>query len=135
MGRGFGSPMSALIVQTDRVEAELGAAALEALGLRVQRVSTAEEAIEHLLGLSGQITVLLADHDLPGAMDGAALVWRVSVLWPGISAVLMSVDTDERALDLPARTTRLRRPWRPLDIVAAAERASRADHSVHAVRL
>lgn len=127
--------MVALIVEEDRIESELGAAVLTEFDLAVRQVRSAEEAILHLVEQSGNVTVLLADAGLPGAMSGLTLARRVSVLWPAISVILLSDQDGFDLGDLPARTACLRRPWRALDIVAAAERAARHDHSVRAVQL
>ncbi len=125
----------ALIVEDDLAQSELGAAMLEEFDLNVRQVQTAEDAIEHLRERSGEVTVLVADVNLPGPMDGMALARSVAVLWPGISVIVTSGDLGERLGDLPDGCVYVPKPWRPLDIVAAAERAARADHSVHALHL
>ena len=125
----------ALIVEDDAAQSELGASMLEEFDLCVRQVQTAEDAIEHLRIRSGEVTVLVADVNLPGAIDGMSLAKHVSVLWPGISVIVTSGDPGARLRDLPERCVYVPKPWRPLDIVAAAERAARADHSVHGLRL
>ncbi|NNM72176.1 response regulator [Enterovirga aerilata] len=125
----------ALIVEDDLAQCELGAALLEELDLSVRQVQTAEDAIQHLRDRSGEVTVLVADVNLPGPMDGVSLARSVSVLWPGISVIVTSGAPGGRLGDLPPNCVYVPKPWRPLDIAAAAERAARADHSVHAVRL
>ena len=125
----------ALIVEDDLAQSELGAAMLEEFDLSVRQVQTAEDAIEHLRERSGEVTVLVADVNLPGPMDGMALARSVAVLWPSISVIVTSGELGERFRDLPHGCVYVPKPWRPLDIVAAAERAARADHSVHGVHL
>lgn len=127
--------MSALIVEDDVGQSALGAMMLKEFDLEVDQVRSAEEAIACLCGRSGQITVLLADIHLSGVMDGLALAHRVSVLWPAVSVIVTSGDGDIQASDLPPRATFIPKPWRALDIVAVAERAARADHTVRAVQL
>jgi len=78
--------------------------------------------------------VVLADVNLAGATNGIALAHRVAVLWPAVSVIVTSGDPGACLGDLPPRATYIPKPW-ALDIVAAAERASRADHSVRAVEL
>lgn len=126
---------SALIVEDDPGQSELGALMLREFDLVVAQVASAEAAIEHLCRESGAVTVLLADIKLPGPMDGLALAHRVAVLWPSISVIVTSGAPTLGERSLPARATFVPKPWRPLDIVTAAERASRADHSVHSLRL
>lgn len=126
---------TALIVEDDRGQSELAALLLEEFDLRVIQVASAEEALGRLCDLSEEIGVVLIDIHLEGEMDGLALAERVTVLWPTLSVLVTSGDVEAASCGLPPRTTFIPKPWRPLDIVAAAERAARADHSVHALRL
>lgn len=126
--------MSALIVEDDRGLSALGASMLEEFDLRVEQVQTAEEAIDHLRSDAGSIAILVADINLPGKMDGLALAHSVSLLWPSISVIVTSGQLG-RPGALPHGAVFIPKPWRGLDIVAAAERAARADHSVRSVRL
>lgn len=126
---------TALIVEDDAGQSELGALMLREFDLDVAQVTSAEAAIDHLCRESGAVTVLLADINLAGPMDGLALAHRVAVLWPSISVIVTSGGPVLKPPALPAGATFVGKPWRALDIVAVAERASRADHSVHAVRL
>jgi DNA-binding NtrC family response regulator len=135
MARTAQAAYRALIVEDDRGQSALGAALLEEFDLDVRQVGTAEEAIEHLTAIGGEICVLVADVNLPGPMDGVALARRVAVLWPSISLIVTSGDPGNRLSDLPDRCVYVPKPWRGLDIVAAAERAARADHSVRGLRL
>lgn len=127
--------MSALIVEDDHGQSELGAAILREFDLTVEQVRSAEEAINYLCSKAGEISVVLADVNLAGAMNGIALAHRVAVLWPALSVIVTSGDPGACLGDLPPRATYIPKPWRALDIVAAAERAFRADHSVRAVEL
>lgn len=127
--------MTALIVDKDISQCDLGALVFDAFDIAVERVGTAQEAIDHLVDHSGKVMVLLADADLCGGIDGVALARRVAVLWPAMSVILTTSASDAAPSDLPPRAVCLTKPWRPLDIVAAAERASRADHTVRSVRL
>lgn len=135
MARADQPRCSALIVEDDRGQSELGAAMLAEFDLEVHQVRTAEEAISHLRDRGGAVTVLLADVNLPGAMDGVALARSVAVLWPSISLIVTSGDPPELFAALPDGCVFIPKPWRALDIVAAAERAARADHSIHSLRL
>lgn len=126
---------AALVVEKDRRESELGAAMLREFDLAVTQVQSAEEAIGVLCERPNEVGVVLADVKLSGAIDGLGLARRVSVLWPSISLILTSDEPGVAAERLPARATYVPKPWRGLDIVSAAERAARADHSVRAVVL
>lgn len=127
--------MGALIVEKGRGVDDIGAMMRSELDMHVDRVSSAEAALDHLRDRGGATALMVADLDLPGRMDGLALARSVCVLWPSISVILTSSTPRDGLPDIPERAVYVARPWRALDIVSAAERAARADHSVHAVRL
>lgn len=126
---------TALIVEDDRGQSELAALVLAEFDLDVIQVASGEEALACLVENPERIGVVLIDIHLAGEMCGIALARRVAVLWPTLSVLVTSGDLNAAQDSLPPRATFLPKPWRPLDIVAAAERASRADHSVRALRL
>ncbi len=126
--------MGALIVEDRDSVVDLGAMLRSELDLHVDQVSSAEAALEHLRERGGATALMVADIDLPGPMDGLALARSVSVLWPSISVIVTSGIPRDLLPSLPERAVYVAKPWRALDIVSAAERAARADHSVHAVR-
>lgn len=125
----------ALIVEDDRGQSELAALLLREFDLRVIQVPSADAALSHLFDLGEEIGVVLIDIHLEGEMDGLSLAERVSVLWPTLSVLVTSGDVQAADERLPASATFIPKPWRPLDIVAAAHRAAETDHSVHALRL
>ena len=126
---------TALIVEDDPAQLQLGAAMLGEFDLSVALAANADEALACLHDRSGEIALVLADVNLPGDLDGAELVRRVAILWPAVSLIVTSGEQLADGPLLPDHATFIPKPWRPLDIVAAVDRASRADHSVHAVRL
>ena len=125
---------SALVVDSDPHVSAMGAAMLVEFGMDVAEVSSAEAALDHLCQKAGIVGVVVADSRLSGAMNGVELAHRVSVLWPTISVIVIAHDEHDQLATLPRTATFLRRPWHALDLVSATERATRADHSVHAVQ-
>lgn len=134
MTHADGTRKRALIVEDDEGQSELGALMLGEFDLDVCQVRTAEDALDHLREHGGSVALVVADVKLAGPMDGAGLARRVSVLWPTISMIVTS-GAEDGSDDLPPSCVFVPKPWRGLDIVAAAERAARADHSVSSVRL
>lgn len=130
-----GERKRALIVEDDGGQSELGALMLEEFDLSVRQLSTAEDALDHLRQDGGSVAMVVADIGLPGPMDGLALARSVSVLWPSVSVIVTSGGPSPDSADLPDGCVFVPKPWRALDIVAAAERAARINHSVHAVQL
>lgn len=126
---------AALIVEDDRGESELAALVLAEFNLNVIQVASGEDALSCLFDRAEEIGVVLIDVHLEGDMDGIALAQRIGILWPAHSVLVTSGDLNAGRERLPPRATFIPKPWRPLDIVAAAERAARADHSVRAIQL
>lgn len=123
----------ALLVEDDH-GCDFEAMVLEEFDFSVSRVRTAEEAIGHLQQRGGATGLVVADMRLAGAMDGVDLARSVSILWPQISIIVMSAHPVDRPAHLPEGTVYVPKPWQPLQLVDAASRAARADHSVHAIQ-
>lgn len=124
----------ALVVEDDCGSSELGAAMLAEFGLDVVSVRSAEAAIAHLVQCAGRVRLVLAGN-CAGDMKGDALARRIGVLWPTVSVIVTPDGTASRDHDRPARATYLPKSWHPLEMVSIAERAARADHSVHSLAL
>lgn len=125
---------TALVVESDPAVSALGAAMIGEFGLDVDQVASAEAALDHLCARAGAVGVVVADLHLCGPMDGVQLAQRIAVLWPTVSVIVVARHDHDHVMELPGTATFLRRPWQALDLVSAAERATRADHSVHAVQ-
>lgn len=126
---------TALIVESDRHLSDLAAMMMREFDLDIAQVSGAQAALDHLCAHSSGIDIALIGVSLDGVMDGLALARRISVLWPTMSVIVISGGIPAgKAPPLPSRTTLIPKPWRPLDIVAAAANAARADHSLRSIR-
>ena len=125
---------TALVVDSDPRVSAMGAAMLGEFGMDVAEVASAEAALDHLCAHAGAVGVVVADIRLSGPMNGVELAHRVAVLWPTVSIIVVAHDDEDQLAVLPRTATFLRQPWHALDLVSATERATRADHSVHAVQ-
>ena len=124
----------ALVVDDDCGSSEFGVEMLGELGLDVVTVRSAEAAIDHLMRYPGRVRLVLAGN-CTGDLKGDALARRIGILWPTISVIVTPDGSAVRDHDRPVRATYLPQSWRPLDVVSVAERAARADHSVHSLTL
>ena len=70
-----------------------------------------------------EVTMILADVRLPGAMDGVDLAWEVKLRWPLLPVILTSGFPCERVGDLPLGVAYMPKPWQPLNVLIAAEQA------------
>ena len=82
---------------------------LEQRGFAVLQAANADEAIE-ILTRNSEIRGVLSDIDMPGSMNGIALVNVVSKRWPRCWLMLVSGMTAPRAEDLPERTYFIPKP-------------------------
>ena len=62
----------------------------------------------------------------PCLMDGVGLACAVNANWPWISILVTSGYGGARVSDLPSAATYIEKPRRALEILMAADRASRA---------
>jgi CheY-like chemotaxis protein len=74
------------------------------------------------------IDMIFADVRLPGVMDGIDLAWEVKLRWPLLPVVLTSGYRCERVGDLPRGVGYVPKPWRPLDVLIAADEALASAH-------
>jgi len=87
----FSSPRI-LLVEDDPAQATLFAQVLRMSGYTVVTADTAEEAVELLA--ASPFDLLLADWDLPEAMQGDALIALAKQQYPTIKAILYSNHAD-----------------------------------------
>ncbi|PVE21763.1 response regulator [Microvirga sp. KLBC 81] len=127
MGRDVGCSRVALIVEDDKELRALAVALLEETDLRVVEASSAEEALQCLNYLAGEVAFLFADVRLPCLMSGVDLARTVRLKWPWIRTVLTSDTPLEEELDKALRHVRfMPKPWRPLELLMEAERSAEA---------
>ena len=96
---------------------------LEDEQLNVIECESAEAALAIMLIGGREVTMILADVRLPGAMDGVDLAWEVKLRWPLLPVILTSGFPCERVGDLPLGVAYMPKPWQPLNVLIAAEQA------------
>jgi CheY-like chemotaxis protein len=105
-----------LVVEDQVLVRIMAADALEDHGFTAWEAADADEALKTLME-HPSIELLFTDIDMPGSMDGMALVRRVHAERPHVKLVVTSgafTLTDE---DLPDHGTFLRKPYPPLRLV------------------
>ncbi|KQP30610.1 response regulator receiver protein [Methylobacterium sp. Leaf104] len=114
----------ALVVEDDADVRNLATAVLEESDLDVIACDSAEAAISVLERSGGNVALLFADVRLGAGMDGIALASAVERRWPDVRVVLTS-GGDARAVEaMPAQAVYMQKPWRALDVLVQAERAT-----------
>jgi CheY-like chemotaxis protein len=75
--------------------------------------------------LRGQdVAMIFADIRLSGVMDGIDLAREVKMRWPHLVVVLTSGNAGEHPERLPPGVDYMPKPWQPLNVLVAAQRAS-----------
>ena len=123
MGQAQHKNRAVLIVEDDAEVRSLVATLLEDEQLNVIECESAEAALAIMLIGGREVTMILADVRLPGAMDGVDLAWEVKLRWPLLPVILTSVFPCECVGDLPLGVAYMPKPWQPLNVLIAAEQA------------
>jgi CheY-like chemotaxis protein len=131
MGRKIEPARVALIVEDEPELRELAAALLEETDLQVAEASSAEEALDYLRDHAEGVAFLFADVRLPCLMSGIDLARTVRLKWPWIRTLLTSGSPLEDASADVLRNVRfMPKPWRALEVLMEAERATRASRAL-----
>ena len=113
----------ALVVEDEPEVRALAEALLEETELSVVGCDSAEAALAVLQARGGEVALVFADVRLAGEMDGLQLARAVSTLWPRARLVVTSGRSVARP-DVPEHAVFIPKPWRALDVLVEAERAS-----------
>ncbi|GBU17273.1 MAG: response regulator [Methylobacterium sp. CG08_land_8_20_14_0_20_71_15] len=124
MGQAMSDARIALVVEDDPAVRDLATAVLEETDLDVIACETAEAAISVLEQPDLQVALLFADVRLPGPMDGLALARTVGRRWPETRVIVTSGADASRSMEMPEQARFMRKPWRPLDVLVEAEKAT-----------
>lgn len=130
MGQKIETCRVALIVEDDFEVRGLAAALLEETDLKVVEVDSAEEALNYLREHAEEVAFLFADVRLPCLMNGLDLARTVRINWPWVRMVLTSgAASEDGAIDVPHDVRFMPKPWRALEVLMEAERASQSARS------
>ncbi|MEB2622106.1 response regulator [Pseudomonas sp. YuFO8] len=107
-----------IVVEDDPTLRMLMVDILSEIGLRSLDFETADDALVYLLSMPEGCPLVIADHGLPGQIQGAEFIEMVKAKWPSTATIL----TSGYALDpsiVPSSTTYLDKPWSLNDLVMA----------------
>jgi DNA-binding NtrC family response regulator len=123
MGQAQQKRRTVLIVEDDAELRSLTAALFEDEQLETIECESAEAALAILLIGGREVAMIFADVRLRGVMDGIDLAREVKMRWPLLPVILTSGHPRERVGELPPGVAYMRKPWRPLNVLIAAEQA------------
>jgi CheY-like chemotaxis protein len=126
MGPRIEANRKALIVEDDKEVRALATALLEETDLAIVEASSGEEALHYLHHHADEVAPLFTDVRLSCLMSGVDLARIVKLKWPWISTVLTSGAPLDDDHDRALRDVRfMPKPWRALDVLMEAEKATR----------
>ncbi|WP_149086516.1 response regulator [Pseudomonas prosekii] len=88
------------------------------IGAKAIAFETADDALTHLLQAHEKCRLVIADHGVPGQIQGTEFIEMVRGRWPAISAILTSgylINPET----IPPSTIYLHKPWALDDFVIA----------------
>jgi DNA-binding NtrC family response regulator len=112
----------AVVVEDDQEQRHLIVALLEETDLQIIDVDGAEQALGYLRQGADRVALVFTDISPPCLMDGAGLACAVQANWPWITILVVS---ENRLGDLPSSARYMAKPWRALDVLVQADRASK----------
>jgi DNA-binding NtrC family response regulator len=118
----------AVVVEGDQEQRHLIVALLEETDLQVVDVDSAEQALNYLRQGADRVAFVFTEIVLPCLMDGAGLACAVQANWPWITILVVS---ENPLSDLPSSATYIAKPWRALDVLVHADRASKRHRDYH----
>ena len=123
MGQAQQKHRAVLIVEDDAELRSLTATLLEDEAIDTIECASAEAALAVMLIGGRDVAMIFADIRLPGAMSGVDLAWEVKRRWPLLPMILTSGHPREHGGELPPLVGYMPKPWQPLNVLIAAERA------------
>ena len=83
----------------------------------------------YLLKTHGDCALVIADHGVPGQVQGIEFIEMVKGRWPHIAAILTSGYLIE-SIEVPAQTIYLHKPWSLDDMVVAVAALLQPEHPI-----
>jgi DNA-binding NtrC family response regulator len=121
MGQATPFKPTALVVEDDEVQREMIAMLLEESEMGVIECESAEAALLVLDKMGGCISMMFADVNLAGRIDGIELAHVAKKRFPDMHVIVTSGTTHK--MKLPDGAAFMQKPWRPLDVLREAERS------------
>jgi CheY-like chemotaxis protein len=124
MGRAQPKRRIALIVEDDAELRGLTTTVLQESELDIIECESAEATLATMLLRGQDVAMIFADIRLSGVMDGVDLAREVKMRWPHLMVILTSGNAGERLEQLPPGVDYMPKPWQPLNVLMAADRAA-----------
>lgn len=107
-----------IIVEDDPTLRELMVNIVEEVGAKALAFETADDALTYLLQAHDECRLVIADHGVPGQIQGTEFIEMVRGRWPTIASILTSGALIDPA-SVPPSTIYLHKPWSLDDLIGA----------------
>ena len=121
MGQATPFKPIALVVEDDEIQREMVAMLLEESQMGVIQCESAEAALLVLDKMGGCISMMFADVNLAGQINGIELAHAARNRYPNIHVIVTSGTTHK--MKLPEGAAFMQKPWLPLDVLREAQRS------------
>ena len=123
MGQSKAFKPVAVIVEDDFLQSSLAGALLEEAGYDVIECQSAAAALAAIKRRSERVSLVLTDINLGPGMDGLELARLVRENYAHATVIITSGHVGGRNSQLATQTYFMPKPWLPIHLLAAAERA------------
>lgn len=107
-----------IVIEDDATLRSLMKDIVAELGVNAVVFETADDALTYLLQAHGQCRLVIADHGVPGQIQGTEFIEMIKGRWPSISAILTSGYLIDPAA-IPETAIFLHKPWSMDDLLNA----------------
>ncbi|RON56147.1 response regulator [Pseudomonas frederiksbergensis] len=119
-----------IVVEDDPTLRSLMVDIVAEIGARAIAFETADDALTYLLQSHEKCRMVIADHGVPGQIQGIEFIEMVSSRWPFIAAILTSGYLIDPQL-VPVSTVYLHKPWALDDLVIAVASLLQPESPIH----
>lgn len=113
----------AVVVEDDCLQSSLAATLLEEAGFKVIECGNAEAALAAIKRKAARVFLVFTDITLGGGMDGLELARLVRENYARATVIITSGNVSGRNSQLATQMYFMPKPWVPLNLLMAAERA------------
>ncbi|POH43442.1 response regulator [Pseudomonas fluorescens] len=99
-----------IVIEDDPTLQSLMTEIMTEIGAHTVAFDTADDALTYLLESHDECVLVIADHGVPGQVQGTEFIEMVKGRWPHIPAILTSGYLIESTL-IPPQTIYLHKPW------------------------
>lgn len=118
-----------VIIEDDPTLRSLMVDIVAEIGAEAVAFNTADDALTYLLEAHDQCRLVIADHGVPGQIQGTEFIEMVRGRWPYIAAILTSGYLIDPAT-VPPATIYLHKPWSLDDLVVAVASLLQPDYPI-----